>query len=72
MTKYGKANPRPKLVKIKKDWAADWVKAYPRAVPIKGAVQGVATRVINIPLKDVGMVPWPETKFCKRPKVEPM
>merc|ERR1711991_965350 len=49
--KYGNAIPVPKDIKINKTSYVLAVTAYPIALPIKGAVHGVATITVNSPIK---------------------
>ena len=45
----GEAIPKPKKIKMRKDLAGGCVRAKPKADPMNGAVQGVATRVAMTP-----------------------
>jgi|TARA_B110000495_G_scaffold176640_1_gene168252 hypothetical protein len=47
----GNESPKPIIIKIVKISNVVPAKANPTAVPTNGAVQGVANRVINIPVK---------------------
>src|SRR3989338_5494910 len=54
-TTNGNAIPKPKNIKINIFTAAVCVSAKLKAVPIKGAVQGVATIVAKTPLKNASL-----------------
>ena len=55
----GKAIPRPKKINVLIAIIEDWVKAKPSAVPIKGAVQGLATTVASNPVMKEDDKPLP-------------
>ena len=62
--------PRPRNPKIARDSAADCVRAYPRATPMKGAVHGVATTVARTPLRKEPPSPPPESILPPSPTRE--
>ena len=65
--------PRPRKQKIISAFIVDRVNAYPRATPINGAVQGVATRVANTPLRKEPPNPLRESRFApRRPRELPI
>ena len=57
----GAAIPSASAVKTPSDAPTEWDRAYPTAAPMKGAVQGVATAVANIPLRKEAAPPFPRT-----------
>ena len=52
---YGAARPTPSEEKTAKVTLGDWPMAYPRALPMNGAVQGLATTTASSPVSRPGI-----------------
>ena len=62
-SRKGRERPRPTMKKIRTMTRGVWVKANPRAVPRKGAVQGVARRTAKAPLRKAPQrPPFPDSR----------
>ena len=70
MATIGAAIPTPSAAKIISALTGGWVRAKPSALPIKGAVQGLATTTASTPVKKLPRVPGalarPAPRFIQR------
>ena len=49
--------PAPRAANTSSATAGGWVMAKPRAVPMRGAVQGLATTTASTPVKKLPLIP---------------
>ena len=61
----------PKAKKTSINSVFDVLIAYPKALPIKGAVQGVATTTVNAPLRKLPKNPEKRSYDAKEPELVP-
>ncbi len=67
----GAARPRPSAANTASAAAAGCASAQPSAVPMKGAVHGLATMTASAPVKNEARAPWPSVRRWPAPVNRP-